>query len=236
MNIRFLTTSLIMVTFTGCSKDSPKNPKEEQFKATRTKMQCELIATTRIGGDKVEIWKEPGDEHFDRFFMAAWDTKGKFLDYCEGTIRSSSKPYFQSDRYVALVAASADRADMFVCFAYDVAKKMFLIRPLDCSNSCGVHDIIVAGDRVFWSSCKTIHPVCALDLRTGKQTRFGCPAPQAAEFYFYNDTVLVVGEDNRVYAISKDRMVPQPEGAVDLKKPTKMDFKTLKIAVASGTH
>jgi len=160
------------------------------------------IAATTVGDDSLEFWHEPQDECFGRFVIVARGRSGRLIDFCEGTFRSSNRPYCQSERYCAVVASAAEGGDMF--FVYDSAEHRFLKR----ASPEHVHDgFIIVGDRILFSSCKTPEPVWMLDLKSGEDISLGRVAPQAADFAVEGPTVFVIG-GGKTYELTGVALTP----------------------------
>ncbi|HDZ21834.1 MAG TPA: hypothetical protein ENH78_11140 [Phycisphaerae bacterium] len=218
-----------MAIATGCSKSSSR---QAAFEETKQQGNYQLIASTAIDGDRVEVWgeaREPGNLRFGRFLMAAVAQSGDLLDFCAGEFVSSSIPFFQSPRYVALVASVGLGKEREVFFVYDARSKKFLTCSVDEFVDCGVHkNILIVGDIAFFASCKTPTPVGRLVLTTKEVTMFGTPAPQGASFYLVGSDVFVKGHDQRVHRVDEEGLI-EVDTQVREDQITEMDFDAIMI-------
>lgn len=191
---------LVAAVLVGCNRASERQQELERILGAGTFVR---IAATTVGGDHLEFLLEPErDEYFGRLLIVARDRSGRVIDFCEGTLNSTSRPYYQSERYSALVARDGDRRDVF--FVYDAAEDRFVTR----ATPEHVHDgFIIFGDRILFSSCKTPEPVWLLDLESGKDISLGRGAPQAAAFAVQGSTVFVLG-DGKVYELAGEALAP----------------------------
>jgi hypothetical protein len=218
----------IPLAASGCAR---VNPKQQAFETAKQQGAYQLIAATKIGDDQVEIWKaasQSGDAAFGPFLMAAIGPSGECLDFCHGDFRSSTRPFFQSARYVALVASTGLEHERDVFFIYDAQSHCFSKHPVDKFVPHVHENIVVVGAAVFFAACKSPKPVGRLDLTTGEVTTFGSPAPQSGNFYVSGADVLVRGTDQKTYRIDATNLTrvddPLPSGP-----PTQMGFDALLI-------
>jgi len=206
----------------GCSGPSPE---EAQFEAAKSSAAYELSARAVVGGDILEFWKEATGNAFGRFLIAAREPSGRFIGFGTGEFVCSSRPYYQDDRYAALAASTGLGKERDVFFVYDSLRKRFT------THAVGDHvheGLVIVGDELFFSSCKTPEPVCRVDLLTGEQALFGHPAPQGAQFYVQGDTVLIIGADKKTYAIEGRSLVPRAED-LSARQPTAVSFDAIRV-------
>jgi len=206
----------------GCAGSSPE---EAQFEAAKSSAAYEMSARAVVGGDILEFWKEATGDSFGKFLIAARDPCGRFIGFCAGEFVSSCRPYYQDGRYGVLAASTGLGKEPNVFFVYDSLGKRFM------THAVGDHvheGFVIVGDELFFSSCKTPGPVCRVDLQTGQQALFGQPAPQGAQFYVQNDTVLIIGTDKGVYAIQGRSLVPSAED-LSARQPTAMSFDAIRV-------
>ena len=207
MTVRLhLICALAWMAFAGCGGPSPA---EAAFEEKRGSGDFRIVASTSVGGDRIDFWKDVGvdDPSFGPFLISARAPSGRLLDFCSGEFVSSARPFFQSSRYVVLVAAERLGGKRLVFHAYDSRSKNFSMHSVD-GVAPDVHDnILVLGDHVFFASCKTTTPVGRLDLASGRVSVFGPPAPQSASFRVSGSTVFAVSNDNRSYRIEERRLV-----------------------------
>ncbi len=213
---------------TGCSRS---NPKQAIFEETKRQGNYQLIASTTIDGDRIEFWKdstESDDSCCDRFLMAAVDQSGDLLDFCAGEFVSSVRPFFQSPRYVALVASIGLGKEREVFFVYDAQLKKFFTHSVEEFVPHVHNNILIVGKVVFFASCKTTTPVGRLHLTTGQVIMFDNPEPQCAEFYLVGSDVLIKGINDRIYKVDGKKLI-QVDTTISTDQITQMSFEKILI-------
>src|SRR5262245_36397576 len=128
----------------GCS-GSP-SPKQAAFEQAKQNLDYAILASTRIGRARVEIWKESGpaiDAHFGRMLIVAIAEDDEIHDFCVGRFVSSIRPYFQTDRYLVLAAADVDGGSRDAFFVYHADSGSFSMHVV----AMHIHEnIVIVGD------------------------------------------------------------------------------------------
>jgi len=225
-NYLFIFLLIIEAITIGCSKNSPL---KTAFDDVKRQGNYQLIASTIVGEDRVEFWQEfekTDDSFFGRFLMVAVNQSSSLIDFRMGRFVSSCRPFFQTSRYVVLVAGSTLGDKRTVFFVYDSRLKKFFTYFVDESVPHIHENIIIQGNSLFFASCKTLTPVGRLNLSTGKVTMFGNPAPQSAKFYLSGSDVFIEGNDKKIYKMDKDKLT-QVDTVISKNMIIEMLFDTI---------
>jgi len=208
-------TLVVATLLVGCDRVEPREGEVDAILGAGAFLR---IAATTVGGDRLEFWHEPRDECFGPFLIVARDRSGRFIDFCGGEFRSSSRPYCQSERYCALVASTKDGGAIF--FVYDSRENRFTTRAAPTNH---VHDgFVIVEDTILFSSCKTPEPVWLLDLESGREVSLGGPALQGAEFHVDGSTVLVMG-NNKTFELAGETLTPSSRCASEERRAAPFD-------------
>jgi len=179
----------VAVSLSACAR---REQRETELEAILARGEFTLIAEAAVGGHCVRVFQDSDESGFGPLVLVARDEGGQLLDFCLGTIRSSSEPFARSERYCALVAAIESSGDHI--FVYESTTRRFTAHALPPLVSHVHEGLLIRGDVLLFSTCKSPEPVWMLELNTGEFTSLGRDTPQGAEFGLRGSTVLVMGE------------------------------------------
>ena len=111
-------------------------------------------------------------------------------------------------------------------FVYDSNSKKFTEYSTDKSVTHVHKNILIAGNNVYFSSCKTPFPVGRLDLTNGKFRMFGKPAPQGAVFYLKESNVFIKGLDGKIYRVDESQLT-RSKTKLSTKNIVEMSFEDI---------